>query len=75
VSIFEQVTRIVVNDGQQRKRGDRVRLVQTSRIPPEFRLTDDPDGGYTFLEAAPLKIRGAKLMRVQLVPGAGSAHA
>ena len=70
MSIFEQVTRIVVNDGQQRKRGDRVRLIQTSRIPPEFKLADDPDGGYTFLESAPLKIRGLKLMRVHLIPAA-----
>jgi hypothetical protein len=69
VSIFEQVTRIVVDDGKKRKPGLRVRLVQTSRIPPEFCLSDDPAGGYTFLESAPLKIRGLKLMRVQLLPG------
>jgi hypothetical protein len=73
MSIFEQVTRIVVNDGRQRRRGDRVRLVQTSRIPPEFRLCDDAEGTYTFLESSPLKIRGFKLMRVHLVPGAFSS--
>jgi hypothetical protein len=72
VSVFEQVTRVVVNDGKARKAGSRVRLVQTSRIPPEFCLRDDPAGGYTFLEASPLKIRGLNLMRVQLLPGAGS---
>jgi hypothetical protein len=75
MSIFEQVTRIVVNEGQQWRRGARVRLVQTSRIPPEFRLRDDPDGAYTFLASSPLKIRGLKLMRVHLLPGAAQGHA
>ena len=68
MSIFEQVTRIVVNDGQKRKPGSRVRLVQTSRLPPEFCLRDDPSGEYTFLESTPLKIQHLKLMRAQLLP-------
>ncbi len=68
MSIWDHVTRIVVDDGRQRQPGDRVRLVRTSLNPPEFRLRDDPDGPYELVEATPLRIQGMKLMRVVLRP-------
>jgi hypothetical protein len=57
MSIWDHVTRIVVNDGRQRQPGARVRLVRTSLNPP-----------YELLEATPLRIRGMKLLRVVLLP-------
>jgi hypothetical protein len=68
MSIWDQVTRIVVNEGRRHQRGDRVRLARTSLNPPELRLRDDPQGPYELLEATPLRIHGMKLMRVVLLP-------